>query len=160
MIDIGELDNLIRKFDNASRNLRPFMGEVLEDIGDEFLDIVQEEIMRAKNVDTRLLLSSFSRGSEYNVYELDLGGLTLEIGTRVKYAKWVNDGHRQQPGRFVPGIWRGDRFQYVPGAKTGMVLKASFVAGSHFFDKSVEVLKRMFPEMAEAKFQQFISRYF
>ena len=35
------------------------MGEVLE-VGDEFLDIVQEEIMRAKNVKhTRLLLSSF-----------------------------------------------------------------------------------------------------
>lgn len=84
----------------------------------------------------------------------------LTIGTRVEYAKWVNEGHSQSPGRFVPGIWRGERFIYTPGAKTGMVLKASRVQGSNFFDKSIEVLRRMFPDIAEAKFQGFINRYF
>ena len=41
-----------------------------------------------------------------------------------------------------------------------MVLKASFVQGSHFFDKSVQVLQRMFPEMADRAFEQFFKRYF
>lgn len=159
MIDASELEGMARKFGEASRRLRPFMGEVLEEAGDEFLEIVQEEIMRAQNVDTRLMLDSFSRGSGYNVFELNLGGLKLTVGTRVEYAKWVNSGHRQRPGRFVPGIWRGDKFEYIPGAKTGMVLKASRVEGSGFFDKAVETLRRMFPQIAEAKFQGFVGRY-
>jgi hypothetical protein len=160
MIDVSKLENFAVKMEQASAGLKPFVGEVLDDAGEEFLDIVQDEIMRAGNLDTRLLLNSFSKGSGYGIYELDLGALTLTVGTRVEYAKWVNKGHPQRPGRFIPGVWNGDRFEYIPGAKTGMVLKASKVEGSHFFDKSVEVLRRMFPEMAQAKFNEYISRYF
>lgn len=116
--------------------------------------------MAADNVDTRLMYSSFSKGSGYGIYNLDMGGLTLTVGTHVKYAKWVNDGHRQQPGRFVPGVWSGGRFTYIPGAKTGMVLKASFVEGSHFFDNAVQALEKMFPERAKKAFDEFFQHYF
>jgi hypothetical protein len=160
MIDVSQLENFAVKMEQANAGLKSFAGEVLDDAGEEFLDIVQDEIMRAENVDARLMLSSFSKGSGYGIYELDMGALTLTVGTRVSYAKWVNDGHSQQPGRFVPGVWKGDRFEYQKGAKTGMVLKASRVAGSQFFDKSVEVINRMFPEMAQAKFDDYIRRYF
>lgn len=160
MIDVSQLESFAFKMEQAASGLKPFMGEVLDDVGEEFLDIVQDEIMSAGNVDTRLLLSSFSKGSGNGVYELDLGALTLTVGTRVEYAKWVNKGHSQKPGRFVPGVWSGDRFVYIPGAKTGMVLRASTVKGSHFFDKSVEILRRMFPEMAQSKFSEYVKRYF
>ena len=160
MIDVSQLESFASKMKQAATGLKPFMGEVLDDAGEEFLDIVQDEIMSAGNVDTRLLLSSFKKGSGNGVYELDLGALTLTVGTRVEYAKWVNKGHSQKPGRFVPGVWSGDRFVYIPGAKTGMVLKASMVKGSHFFDKSVEVLRRMFPKMAQSKFNEYVRRYF
>lgn len=105
-------------------------------------------------------MGSFTKGGAGNIFQLDMGALTLTIGTDVYYAKWVNKGHGQQPGRFIPGVWEGSHFRYIPGAKTGMVLKASAVRGSHFFDKSVEVLERMFPEMAKSAFEQFFNRYF
>lgn len=146
--------------ERAAAGLKPFMAETLDDAGEEFLKICQEAIMAAGNVDTRLLISSFNKGSGYGIYELDMGALTLTVGTRVEYAKWVNSGHRQQPGRFIPGVWNGDRFEYIPGAKTGMVLKASYVKGSRFFDKSVEVIRRMFPEMAEGRFEEYVRKYF
>ena len=136
------------------------MGKTLQEVGEEFLTIVQEAIEGAGNVDTGKLLSSFTKGGSGNVWNLDLGGLTLEIGSTLDYAKYVNDGHRQQPGRFVPGYWEGNHFRYSPGSKSGMVLKASFVAGSHFFDRSVQTLERMFPEMADKAFEQFFRRYF
>ena len=110
-------------------------------------------------MDTRLLLSSFSKGSGNGIYELDMGGLTLTIGTNIEYAKWVNDGHGQQPGRFIPGVWSGSRFTYIPGAKTGMVLKASYVSGSHFFDKSVQALESMFPDMVDRAFRLRFASY-
>ena len=160
MIEISGLKEFEQKCNRASQDLKPFAGECLQEAGEEFLDIVQDEIMAAGNLDTRLLLSSFSRGGADNVWELDFGGLTLTIGTRVKYAAYVNDGHRQTPGRFVPGAWSGDRFTYIPGAKTGMVLKASFVPGSHYFDKASATAERMLPKVIEAKLQAWLQRYF
>lgn len=160
MIDASELDAFARGIEAAMADLKPYAGKVLEEAGEEFLNIVQGAIESAGNVDKGKLLASFTKGGSGNIWELNLGGLTLTIGTNVEYAQWVNDGHRQSPGRFIPGFWEGGHFRYSPGAKSGMVLKASFVAGSHFFDKSVQVLERMFPQMADKAFEQFFQRYF
>lgn len=144
MIDASQLEAFARKVEAASADLKPYMGKTLQEVGEEFLTIVQEAIEGAGNVDTGKLLSSFTKGGSGNVWNLDLGGLTLEIGSTLDYAKYVNDGHRQQPGRFVPGYWEGNHFRYSPGAKSGMVLKASFVAGSHFLTGQCKLLNECF----------------
>ena len=60
------------------------------------------------------------------------------IKSQAKYARWVNDGHPQQPGRYIPGTWNGDIFEYDPKSKTGMVLKADYVEGRHFVEDSID----------------------
>lgn len=160
MIDASQLEDFARRCQAAKADLKPYMGKTLDEIGEEFLDICCDEIEAAGNVDFGKLLASFTKGGPGNIYNLDLGGLTLTIGTNVYYAKWVNKGHGQRPGRFVPGYWSGKHFRYSPGCGTGMVLKASWVKGSFFFDKAQEVLERMFPEMSDKAFQQFWARYF
>ena len=60
------------------------------------------------------------------------------IRSPAKYAGYVNYGHPQQPGRFIPGTWQGDKFRYNPKAKTGMVLKKSHVSGKHFVEASIK----------------------
>lgn len=162
MIDISQLQDFARRCEACKADLKPYVAEFLKDAGEEFLNIVQDAIKGAGNVDTGRLLSSFTRGGNGNIWKFsDSGsGLNLTIGTNVEYAKWVNDGHRQQPGRFIPGYMNGEKFVYQAGCSTGIVLKASFVKGSHFFDKSIEMLERMFPEMAYKSFEQFFQRYF
>lgn len=160
MIDVSELEDFARRCQACKADLKPYAAKTLDEIGDEFLDIVQAEIQGADNIDTGELLASFTKGGAGNIYQLDAGGLTLTIGTNVKYANWVNKGHSQTPGRFIPGVWEGKHFRYIPGARTGMVLKASFVRGSFFFDKSVQVLERIFPEKVENSFKQFFADYF
>lgn len=160
MIDVSGLEEFARKCEAARQELKPYAAKTLDEIGNKFLGMVQSNIMAAGNVDTRLLLSSFSRGSSNGIYDLDMGALTLTIGTNVEYAKWVNEDHPQQPGRFIPGVWERKRFRYIPGAKTGMVLKASKVTGSKFFDNAVEALEDMFPGLVDRSFQQFFQRYF
>ena len=54
------------------------------------------------------------------------------------YAQYVNYGLPQEPGRFIPGVWNGDKFEYIPGHKFGMVLKADYVEGKHFVEDSIE----------------------
>lgn len=69
------------------------------------------------------------------------GGFEVELINRALYALWVNDGHRQRPGRFIPGYWEGRRFRYDPNAEGGMVLKRSWVKGRFFVETSITQLE-------------------
>lgn len=170
MIDVKQLEDFARGCEAARQDLKPYAAKKLDEIGEEFLDIVQEEIIKHGHVVTGELFKSFEKGGAGNVYQLDAGALTLTVGTSVYYAKWVNKGHeeyerKQTPGRFIPGVWNGNKFQYIPGAKTGMVLKASIVnmpatKGSEFFEQAKKTIKKMFPEATEKAFEQFFARYF
>lgn len=136
----------------------------MQGLGTEFLRVVEDEIIRRKVMDTRLLLASFHEGGDGNVWEIGDDGLSLEVGTNVEYAAYVNDGHWTNPKgverRFVPGRWEGDRFIYDPSANTGMVLKQKWVEGAHYFDSAVRIFEKMFPDILEAKLQDWINSYF
>lgn len=142
----------------------------LEGIGLEFLGIIEDEIVRRKVVDTRLLLHSFQKGDGENVWEISDGGLTLEVGSNAEYAGYVNDGHwtcsEGEHMRFVPGKVETDEsgkvisFKYEKGAKTGIMLKQKWVRGKHFWESGIRILDRVMPEILEAKLQQWLDSYF
>lgn len=159
-MDVSGLEDWITKIERARNALKPEAADCLEEIGEKFLDLVQKEIKAKKHLDTRLLLSSFHRGGANSIWELDEGSMTLTVGSALEYAKYVNEGHRQTPGRFIPGVWHGDRFDYIPGARTGMVLKASYVAGSHYFDNAEHSIQRDMDDMVEDFFKKFWKKYF
>lgn len=163
--EMGELKAFFRQMERAAKGeFRKDMELFLEGIGYEFLRILQDEIVRREVVDTRQLLSSFERGGDGNVWELTDGGLTLEVGTILDYASYVEDGHWTNPKgvdrRFVPGYWTGDRFVYDPSAEGGMMLKQRWVEGKHYFESALRILDRMLPELLETKLQQWLDSYF
>ena len=160
-IDMTAFDEYFGRMKHAARGY--FQKEIalfLEALGDEFLRLVQDEIISRKVMDTRNLLSSFTKGSDGNVWRAEEGGLVLEVGTNVTYAEYVEYGHKQRPGRFVPGHWEGDRFIYVKGAKEGMVLKASWVDDKHYFEGALHLMEKIYPEMLDAKLQEWLDEYF
>lgn len=72
----------------------------------------------------------------------DTNKITVYVGTNVEYAPYVELGHAQEPGRYVPAI--------------GKRLKASHVAGKPFLAPAVtgnmdEVLQAMQKAMQNAK---------
>jgi len=148
----------------ASGDFKKELATFLAGVGLEFLRLVEDEIIRRKVIDTRLLLASFSQDDDNNVWELDEDGLTLAVGTNVDYASYVNDGHWTNPKgvetRFVPGRWEGSRFIYDPGAKGGMVLKQRWVEGAHYWEAAVRILEKTFPDFLEEKLKDWIERYF
>ena len=163
--DMGEFRAFFQRMQSAARgDFRKEVEKFLEGLGNEFLRILQDEIIRREVVDTRQLLASFQRGGDNNVWELTDGGLTLEVGTTVDYAGYVNDGHWTNPKgvaiRFVPGSWDGDRFIYEPGVKHGMVLKQHWVEGKHYWESALRILDRIYPELLEVKMQEWMNSYF
>ncbi|PDY50282.1 MULTISPECIES: HK97 gp10 family phage protein [Bacillus cereus group] len=127
----------------------------LEASGFQFLEEVQNQIISLAVVDTRLLLNSFTKGDGENVWRSSNGGLTLDVGTSVSYAKVVNDGH-QQVRRFVPGRWEGHNFEYDPHAPNGMMLTAKFIEGRPYWDNAIAIYERMFQTAFDRKFRQWL----
>lgn len=159
-VDTSELSTFFDKCIRAgSGDLKKEFESFLEGIGMEFLRVIQDEIVSKQVVDTRLLLSSFQKGDNENVWILNEGSLTLEAGTNVKYAKYANDGHWQNK-RFVPGHWSGDRFIYNPGEKTGMMLTAKRVEGKKYWESGIKVIEKLLPGLLERKMQEWLNKYF
>lgn len=158
--DFGKYRDFFNKMQQASVDFKKELGLWLEAAGNEFLLEVEEQIIQRNVMDTRLLLHSFSKGDDNNVWELDLGALKLEVGTNLDYAIWANNGHHQKPGRFIPGYWEGDRFVYDKDADGGMVLKAEWVEGKHYFDAAIKLFAPVFEKSFEVKMTEWIANYF
>jgi len=163
--DFSNFKDFIKRLEKAASGaFKEELTLFMQGLGTEFLRIVQDEIIRTKTMNTRLLLASFHEGGSGNVWEISEGGLTLEVGTNVEYATFVNDGHWANPKgverRFIPGRWVGDRFIYEPGAKTGMVLKQQWIEGSHYFDSAVRIIEKMFPKLMEEMLERWIAKFF
>lgn len=138
----------------------------LEGLGYEFLRVLEDEIIRRKVMDTRLLLQSFHKSSKNNVWTAKGSGknISLEVGTNLDYAGYVNDGHwANKQGvltRFVPGVWQGDRFIYQKGAKTGMVLRQQWIEGSHYWEAALKILEHIYPKLLAKKVDDWMKQYF
>jgi len=85
--------------------------------------------------DTWALINGWDK-NDFAVTEVN-GGFEVLLINPTMYATWVNDGHRQTPGRFIPGHFINGRFYYDQTAKGGMVLKQPFVKGRFFVEKGI-----------------------
>ncbi|KAA6450349.1 HK97 gp10 family phage protein [Bacillus swezeyi] len=153
---IDGLDEFIQALDEAiDGGLQNQYQLWLEAMGFEFLDTVE----------TRRLLNSFQKGDADNIFSTSAGNLTLDVGTNLEYASFVNDGHftidpsKNQDRRWVPGRWIGDRFQYDPNAETGMLLKFQWVDGSGYWDSALAIFERMFERSLDRKLQEWLDEF-
>ena len=80
-IDTTELRRFIERLDQAGRGkeFEKELSRFLDAIGVEFLSYVQDFIIQAGLVDTRLLLNSFQKSGEGNVFIAQEGGLQIEV---------------------------------------------------------------------------------
>lgn len=163
-LDTREINKFLDKFKKiASKEFQKELSLWLEAMGFEFLDIVQDEIIRTKTVDTRLLLNSFQKGNGDNIWTISNGGLSLLVGTNVEYAQYVNDGHNTTKdgvaSRWVPGVWEGNKFTYIKGAKTGMLLKRKWVEGTHYWDSAMKIYEKIFHKSLEKNLQAWLDKF-
>ena len=171
-VDTTELRQFIERLNQAGQGkaFEKELSRFLDAIAVEFLDYVQAFIMISGSEDTRLLLNSFQKNEDGNVFIAQEGSLRIEVGTNVEYASFVNNGHWLNPKgvnmRWVPGHWTGPpgdknaKFIYEPGAKTGMLLKQDWIEGTHYFDDAIRLMEKMAPKFMEKKMEQWIERFF
>lgn len=157
-IDMSKMRDFADRMNEAAHGgFKDELETLLDALCEEYLRVLQDVIVSMQVVDTRALLNSFHK---IDVKESGTE-MTLEVGSNLVYAQWVNDGHHQRPGRFIPGEWNGSKFKYIPGAKTGIVLKKDWVEGKHFIERSLFVMERKLgPAIFEKKVQEWLETYF
>lgn len=74
------------------------------------------------------------------------GGYSITITNSVEYASYVENGHRQTPGRYVPAI--------------GKRLVKSWVPGQFFVKNTEEALEGQAPTILNTMLDSFIRRVF
>ena len=70
--------------------------------------------------------------------------ISVELRNSKNYASFVENGHRQTPGRYVPAI--------------GKKLKASWVPGQHFLQKATNETKGQLPQLLTPAMDEILRR--
>lgn len=83
------------------------IARALEICGGTAERYTKENLVKNKSVQSGTLLGSISHQP--------MDKYTMAVGTDVKYALYVEIGHHQQPGRFVPAIKKRLVASYVQG---------------------------------------------
>lgn len=163
-IDYSDLEKFLTDIPKVKEEWKQELETFIQKVGVEFLSIVQDEIIKKRVVDTRLLLNSFEMGDANNIFEYKAEDFSVTVGTNVKYAGYVNDGHWTNPKgtayRWIPGIWKGNEFTYSPGAKTGMMLKQQWVPGSHYWESAIQIMENMLPGLMEKMLDKWLNKSF
>jgi hypothetical protein len=113
-------------------------------------NIYHEEVLPHIPVDTSRLVDSFF------VFDDGIPQDYIEVGTNVKYALYVNDGHAQHK-RFLPAdrLSVGGKKKYLKNKdQKGIMLKESYVPGSFFMEKGMNSAKPRLKRLVDSFMDQ------
>lgn len=124
-------DLFINRLNDIDLHLESKMNLWLESMAFEFLKQIQDTIVQMQVVDTRRLLTSFTRGDQDNVWNHLRSALEVNIGSNLEYAQWVNDGH-----------WTAGQ--------------TSWVNGRPYFDVAWAILQEIFKSSLRVKLGEWL----
>lgn len=113
-------------------------------------NIYHGEVIPHVPVDTSRLVDSITIFGEGIPHDF------VEVGTNVKYALYVNDGHVQHK-RFLPAdkLSVGGKAKYLKNRnQKGIMLKESYINGSFFMEKGMQDAKPRLNRLVESFLQQ------
>ncbi|KMZ42513.1 MULTISPECIES: HK97 gp10 family phage protein [Bacillales] len=133
-MDFRQFEDHMRRF---NRELPDIMQRIYYQLGEELLNHVIDELDNQDLIDTGTLWNSFTQGDQNNVWQFDgdRNTLSLEVGSNLTYAEYLNEGYTIDKSYFVPGYWNGvGKFIYDPSAKGGFMVKPRSFIGRKYFD--------------------------
>ncbi len=136
--DVREL----KKFRDSLVELEENIDGVLEDCAKELAARLIREVKKRTPTDT----GNLRRNWQVTGVTKDGFTYTIMVINQTEYAIYVEYGHRQQPGRYVPAINRR--------------LKKSWVPGQFMMTISAEDIQRKAPQIVEKIIARKLGEYF
>lgn len=154
VFDLKELQNYAQKGRKAVKEFDRFVEGLARKAGELYTGyLVEATPVSDGNLRNQWKVKSVQKEPD---------GYLVTLVNGAQYASYVNDGHMaNEPGvafRFVPGEWRADKFQYIPGHKTGMVLRQQWIKGLFFVEKATDLFEKELPKFCERELEAFIRK--
>ena len=155
-------DNLIKL--SQSGNIQAFNKKVVENmasvyvreaklntpVGKRSVKFMQHGKIQTKYFDSEHTRQSWSIGK----YQLNNQSGKVEVFNTSSYASFLNDGHRQEVGRFLP--WIG---QFKGGVMQGGRLKKPWVDGAYMHEKAEKVVNKNAKRIMEITLKKWIKNH-
>ena len=132
MSAFGDLDN--SQFEEFAKHVNAQVsGGQLKDEVKKSVKNVGETYKRNAEANTPVKTGDLRRSWQLIGPIFSGADITIELRNSKNYASFVENGHRQTPGRYVPAI--------------GKRLKASWVPGQHFLQKATKQTSNQIPQL-------------
>ena len=113
------------------------------------------KFMQHGKIQTKYFNSEHTRQSwSIGKYQLNNTSGKVEVFNTSSYASFLNDGHRQEVGRFLP--WIG---QSKGGVMQGGRLKKPWVDGAYMHEKAEKVLSKNAKRIMEITLKKWIEKH-
>ena len=126
-MEIEGLDELLNSLGGMAELLDTGIKTVLNDTADDLVELTKER--------TNRITGNLQANWEHDTPVKDGEDYIVNIGSNVEYAKFVEEGHRQEVGRYVPAIGKKLKQSFVRGQ---WMLRDSVTEGEELFQNRLD----------------------
>lgn len=145
-IDLSGFDELLKKTQELQNNVSTLNKTITDDLAQLYL---AEAIANTPVGETKTSPDGKYRSVSEHMrrsWEAErINDTTVKVQNSASYASYVNDGHRQQPGRFIPVL--------------GKRLTKSFVKGLHMQEKAEAATRRASDKIMKNALDDYLSTW-
>lgn len=145
-IDLSGFDELLKKTQELQDNVSSLNQTITDDLAQHYL---AEAIANTPVGETKTSPDGKYRSVSEHMrrsWEAErINDTTVKVQNTASYASYVNDGHRQQPGRFIPVL--------------GKRLTKSFVKGLHMQEKAEAATRRASDKIMKNALDDYLSTW-
>lgn len=145
-IDLSGFDELLKKTQELQNNVSSLNKTITDDLAQHYL---AEAIANTPVGETKTSPDGKYRSVSEHMrrsWEAErINDSTVKVLNTASYASYVNDGHRQQPGRFIPVL--------------GKRLTKSFVKGLHMQEKAEAATRKASDKIMKNALDDYLSTW-
>ena len=145
-IDLSGFDELLKKTQELQDNVSSLNQTITDDLAQHYLaEAIANTPVGAIAISPDGKYRSDSEHMRRSWEAERINDSTVKVLNTVSYASYVNDGHRQQPGRFIPVL--------------GKRLTKSFVKGLHMQEKAEATTRRASDTIMKNALDDYLSTW-
>lgn len=145
-IDLSGFDELLRKTQELQNNVSSLNKTITDDLAQHYLaEAIANTPVGEVNISPDGIYRSVSEHMRRSWEAERINDSTVKVLNTASYASYVNDGHRQRPGRFIPVL--------------GKRLTKSFVKGLHMQEKAEAATRRASDKIMKNALDDYLSTW-
>lgn len=145
--------------DKFIKELKAIPGEFDRTIPKILNETVSVAEIHAKDLTPSVTGDAKAKWQTKKAYKV-ANGFSARLYNNSEYIGYINNGHRMTP-HFVPGEWVGNKYEYNPFSKEGVMMgsKTKYVKGKFMLEKATGKAEKFLVNKANKEIENIKKRY-